>query len=315
VNLSCSCLHNQKNYLIIMFLELVFLSIVYWCFFIPNISSILVYAASTFFYITGFNFWMQKYKKNEHFSIDFTEHFIMNNSIVLLILITIKSFMKTELINIAISYIAIIIIFIAYYSYRIIKQNKEVTNIIKISPSFKLLTIVSIILLYLDFISLLYGKLTLQLIIYLPIFFILICSITLVFSKEISFKSIISFLLFANAFFISIFLLILNYQSNNYFTFLLIIHFILFASSICFFKLNSNFSDKKDIYCKNEFIYLLFFNTVLLFISLNNILSFEIAKGFTIYIFIVIISFIIYLAYHNYKILINKINTETNTGN
>lgn len=315
MNLSCSCLHNQKHYSIIMFLELVFLSIIYWYFFIPNINSILVYMISTFIYITGFIFWIQKYRKNEHFYIDFTEHFTMNNLIVLLILITIKSFMKTELVNIAISYIAIIVILIVYYSYRIIKQNKEVINIINISPSFKLLTIVSIILLYFDFISLLYDKLTLQLIIYLPIFFILICSITLVFSKEISFKSITSFLLFANAFFISLFLLMLNYQSNNYFTFLLIIHFILFSSSVCFFKLNSNFSDKKDVFCKNEFIYLLFFNTVLLFISLNNILSFEIPKGFTIYLFILAVSFIVYVVYYNYKILINKINTETNTGN
>ena len=192
------------------------------------------------------------------------------------------------------------------------REKEIIKNAAKIPVHFKLITLVSILIMCLGFIFFIYGKLSLQLSVYLPIFFILICCIIILFSREISFKSIISLILFSNIFFISSFMIVLNHQNGNYFVFLLIIHFILLSSSACFFKLNNNFSESKDICYSNEFISLLFFSTALIFIFINNILSFEIPKQFVTYISVFVIFFVCYLVYYNYKILANIKNSEIN---
>jgi len=306
------CLHSKKHYSAVMLLEFVFLSIVYWHFFSPDAGSISVYAVSVLFYITGFNFWILKYIKNEHFLMDFTEHFIINNFIAMLAIITIKLFADSGFSAVTAGFSAIILIISAYYMYRIRRQKEIIKNAVKIPVHFKLITLVSILIMCLDFIFFIYGKLSLQLSVYLPIFFILICCIIILFSREISFKSIISLILFSNIFFISSFMIVLNHQNGNYFVFLLIIHFILLSSSACFFKLNNNFSESKDICYSNEFISLLFFSTALIFIFINNILSFEIPKQFVTYISVFVIFFVCYLVYYNYKILANIKNSEIN---
>lgn len=301
--MNISCLHNQRYYAVVMLLEFAFLSVVYWCFFNLNINSASAYIISTFLYMTCFLFWIQKYKTNEHMSFDFSEHLIINNIIAVFTLITINDFINSGMTKATIWFILIILIFVSYYFYRI--KTQKTLQSTGIDSSFKLIAAVNILMLCLDFIFYLYGKLTLQFIIYLPIFFILICCIVIVFSKEISFKSIISLLLFSNIFSVSSFLLVLNYQAGNFFSFLMIIHLILFVSSAYFFKLNNSSSDSRTVYYKNEFLALLFFNTVLIFISINNILSFEIPVQFSTYIYVSTIFFTVYLFYYNYKILEN----------
>ncbi|MFA7074351.1 MAG: hypothetical protein WC234_04075 [Endomicrobiaceae bacterium] len=302
MNIACF-LRNQRYYAIIMLLEFAFLSFVYWHFFNLNINSASAYTVSVFLYITCFVFWMQKYKQNEHVSLDFSEHLIINNTIAIFTLIAINNLINSGLNGTTICFVSIILIFAAYYVYRI-KTQKTLKNT-GIDSTFKLIAAVSILMLCLDFIFYLYEKLTLQLILYLPIFFILICCIVIVFSKEISFKSIISLLLFSNIFSVASFLLVLNYQTGNCFSFLLIIHFILFSSSACFFKLNNSDSTNRSLYYKAELLALLFFNAALIFISMNNILSFEIPIQFSTYIYVSTIFFTVYLVYYNYKILEN----------
>lgn len=295
--------NKRQEYTAVMIADAVFLSAVYWYFLNFNVSSAMTYALYGLLYISGFYFWMQKYKKNEHNLLDFGSHFLIINIITLLILLTLKSFFSTGFTNISASYLLIAAIFALYYVYRFKKQNKEILDVIKISSSFKFLTALSVIFLCLDLVSAAAGKINLLWTMYLPVLFIFICIIRMLYSKEISPKSPASFILTANVLFFSFFMLGLNYANGNYFTFMLILHFVIFSCVVFFFKLNNVFLPAESIYSKSEFASLMFFNAAVIFILLNNILSFELPPALAAYIFIFTLSFIVYILYYIYQII------------
>lgn len=293
---------KQKEYTSVLIADAAFLSVVYWYFLDFNVSSAMTYALYGLLYISGFYFWMQKYKKNEHNLLDFGSHFLIINIITLLILLAAKSLFSTGFMNISASYLLIGAIFALYYVYRFKKQNKEILNVIKIPSSFKFLTALSVIFLCLDFLSAAAGKINLLWTIYLPLLFIFICIIKMLYSKEISLKSPASFILAANVVFFSFFMLVLNYAGENYFTLMLLLHFVIFSCVVFFLKLNNIFLPSESIYSKSEFMALMFFNAAVIFILLNNILLFELPPAISAYIFIFTLSFIVYILYYIYQI-------------
>ncbi len=290
---------KEKRYLWVMLADFIFLSSVYWYFFNFTANSAAAYAALTFLYAAGFNFWMYKYKKNEHNLLDFGNHFITINVISVFILLSIKSLYAGGLTFIAFSYAFIAAILASYYVYRFKKQNKEILDVIKIPLSFKILTGLSVVFLCFGF----FEKTNPSWALFLPAVFILICVIAALCGKKPSFKSPVSLILAGNAFFCSFFMLALNCADKNYFTLTLILHFIIFSSAVCLFKLNDAFLPTEDVYGKTEFISLMFFNAALIFILLNDIPLFALPPGFAAYIFVFAVFFIVYVSYYNYQII------------
>lgn len=297
---------NKKYYFYVMITELIMLSCIYWFFFNLMISSCLVYVLSVGFYVTAYRFWIRKFNKKEHLLIDNGEHFIMINLIFLSFILVVNSLITSAFYNnMLYVYLLIFIIFISYYFYRIKKQKNSLVLPEKISTTTKTVIVMSCIFLSFDFVVYLTEKLNIQLVLYLPFLFLILTFLLFIYKKVFLFKSFFAVILFFNVYIMSTILLVLNCLHNNFFPFTLIIHFTVFLSVISLMNANSTEIKEYDFTDSKEVMSLLFTNVVLIFVSLNNILSFQRPAIFVSYAFFVTILFISYIIYHNYKMYVN----------
>jgi hypothetical protein len=234
-----------------------------------------------------------------------TEHLTMINSIALLFLLLTNSLIfPASYKNMIFICGSVLLIFICYYIYRIEKQKKSQVSKPNIPSATKLLIILSCLFLLFDFTIHLSGKLSIQLVLYLPFFFLILSFLLFIYKKVFEFKSLFALILFCNIYMLSTVFLVLNYFSNNLFSFILFFHFIIFISVSCLITANSSLEDKDFLYSK-EFISLMFMNILLIFLYLTNVLLFPIPQIIISYNFFVAILFITYLAIYNYKNYIN----------
>ena len=294
---------SQKYYFCVMITESIILSVIYWLFFDITFSSIIVYITSITFYITGYILWKNIRQRNEHLLFNPSERYLIINLITLFFILLIGSFLSKDLIIMTPIYLLFIIIFVSYYIFRLKKQKESTVKMPTISSYSKNLTVMSILFLLFDLIVYICGRLQIQLVLYIPILFAVFTFLLSIYKKELAFKSFVAFLLFFNVYIISSLLLVLNYLYNNLFAFLVILHLILFFATVCLFKINSVETDDKDFYYNHNLFGLLFSNIIIIFISLNNILSFSIPNTFASYLYFSVLVIITYLIYCIYKIL------------
>lgn len=298
---------DKKHYFSVMLLEFTLLSCIYWYFFSFCFSSFLVYLLSLTFYITGYKFWLCIFREQKHLLFDNCEQFKVLSYIILAFILALNSLFSKDLFLMSFIYLLVLIIFIAYYIFRIKKQKKSVIPIQKFSSTTKVLTIMFAIFLLFDFVVWISGRMSIQLILYLPILFIILTFLFYIYKKNFSLNSLSSIILFANIYIISTILLVLNCIHNNFFTFMVLIHFVLFSSIVSLFTINSNENEEDNLLiAKEKFMSLIFSNIILIFISLNNILSFQIPQIFLSYLYFIAIIFITYIAYYHYKIFANN---------
>lgn len=294
---------TQKYYFYVMVTEFVILSVIYWFFFNLNFSSIATYILSVIFYITGYILWINIRKRNEHLLFNPLEHYLIINIITLLFIFFVNSLLTKDLVVMAFIYLFLLIIFVFYYIFRLKKQKKSIIAIPIISSYTKTLIAMNIIFLFFDLIVYICNRLQIQLVLYMPILFAVFTFLLSVYKKQLSFKSIMSFILFFNVYIISTFLLVLNYVHTNLFTFLVITHSILFFATVCLFTINSIETDEKDFYYNYNPFNLIFTNVIVIFVSLNNILSFNMPNIFTSYLYFSSLVILTYLVFCIYKIL------------
>lgn len=292
-----------KYYFYVMITEATILSVIYWFFFRLNFSSVAVYFLSVIFYITGYLLWKHIRQQNEHLLFNPLEHYLIINIITLLFTFFISSFLTKELIVMIPIYLLLIFIFTSYYIFRIKKQKTSIVAIPTISSFTKILIVMNVMFLLFDLIVYLCNRLQIQLILYMPILFAIFTFLLSIYKKQLSFKSLMSFVLFFNVYIISSLLLVLNYIHYNFFIFLVIIHSVLFFATVCLFRINSVETDEKYFYYNYNLFSLIFANVIIIFISLNNILSFNMPNMFTSYLYFVVLAVITYLFYCIYKIL------------
>lgn len=292
---------NKKNYFVVMITELIMLSCIYWFFFTFCFSSFIVYILSISFYITGYRFWLQIFKEQRHFIVDNSEHFMLFNIISLVIILAINSLLSPSMISMFFIFIATSIIFIGYYIFRLKKQKQSTIPVTKFSGTYKFISIMCSIFLLFDLIVWICGRMSIQLILYMPILFGIFTLLFFIYKKEISFNSMFPIILFFNVYILSSTLLVLNSVTTNFFTFMIIIHFIIISSIFYLFMANSTLTENDELLYRKNIISLLFANIVLIFICLNNILLFTLPQIFISYLHFVTIIFISYLAYYNYK--------------
>lgn len=294
---------SPKYYFTIMIVELTLLSIIYWLFFNINFASISFYILFVIFYITGYILWKNICQRKENLLFSPLEHYCIINIFTLLVIFFINSLFDNSLFLMSLIYLLFLIIFVFYYIFRLNKQKKSLVEIQKVSSYTKSLIVMNVIFLIFDLIVYRYNKLQIQLVLYIPILFAMLTFLLSIYKKVLSFKSLMAFLLFLNVYIISTFLLVLNYLNNNLFAFLVLIHSILFFATVCLFKINSIETDKQDFYYSHNLFSLLFANMIIIFISLNNILSFQIPNMFASYLYFAVLSLVAYLVYCIYKII------------
>ena len=294
---------EPKYYFYVMITEAIILSVIYWLFFNLNFSSAAVYILSVIFYITGYLLWKHIRQQNEHLLFNTLEHYLIINVITLLCTFFISSLLTKEVIVMVPIYLLLIFIFVSYYIFRLKKQKTSIVAIPTISSFTKILIVMNVMFLLFDVIVHLCNRLQIQLILYMPILFAIFTFLLSIYKKQLSFKSLMSFVLFFNVYIISSLLLVLNYIHYNFFTFLVIIHSVLFFATVCLFRINSVETDEKYFYYNYNLFSLIFANVIIIFISLNNILSFNMPNMFTSYLYFVVLAIITYLVYCIYKIL------------
>lgn len=296
---------TKKHYFFVMIIEFIFLSCIYWLFFSFNFSHFLVYLLALIFYFTSYKYWINILIKKENFLLSNSEHFTMINIIILLFILLINSITKSDYYkNIIFIYGTTLIIFIAYYIYRIKKQKRSQIPVIKFSSATKTLAILSCLFLLFDFYVYNAGKFSIQLILYIPFLFLILAFLLFIYQKVFEFKSLFALILFCNIYMLTTFFLVLNYISNNFFSFTLFFHFIIFLSTSYLLFANSKLVKEDFLYSK-EFLSLISVNILLIFLYLTNILSFIIPSIIVSYNFFVAILLITYLAIYNYKNYIN----------
>ena len=296
---------TKKHYFFVMIIEFIFLSCVYWLFFSFNFSSCLVYILSIIFYFTAYKYWINILIKKENFLLSNSEHFTMINIIVVFAILSINSIINVDYYkDMLFVYGTTAIIFIIYYIYRIKKQKKSQIPITKFSSITKLLTILCCLFFIFDFCVFFTGKLSIQLILYMPFLFLILTFLLFIYQKAFEFKSLFALILFCNIYILATVFLVLNYISNNFFSFTLFFHFIIFLSTAYLAISNSNLVKEDFLYSK-EFISFISINILLIFLYLTNILSFQIPSILISYNFFAAILFIAYLAIYNYKNYIN----------
>ena len=296
---------TKQHYFFVMIIEFILLSCIYWLFFSLNFSNFLVYFLFSLFYFTSYKFWINTFIKKEHLALSSTEHFTMINLIVFLTLLFINSLIFPVFYkDMIFVYGIILIIFIAYYIYRIKKQRKSEVSIQKLSSATKFIIVLSCLFLLFDFYVYILEKTSIQLVLYMPFLFLILTFLIFVYKKVFEFKSLFALILFCNIYILSTTFLVLNSISNNLFVFTLFFHFIIFLSVSYLITANSRLDNKDFLYSK-EFISLMFINILLIFLYLTNILSFPIPSILISYNFFVAILFITYLAIYNYKNYIN----------
>lgn len=296
---------TKQHYFFVMIIEFVFLSCVYWFLFSFNFSHFLVYLLALIFYFTSYKYWINILIKKENLLLSNSEHFTMISTIMLLIILLINSITNTGYYkDIIFIYGTILIIFIAYYIYRIKKQKKSQVPVIKFSSATKILATLSCLFLVFDFYVYNAGKFSIQLILYIPFLFLILSFLLFIYKKVFEFKSLFALILFCNIYMLTTFFLVLNYISNNLLSFTLFFHFVIFLSISYLLIANSKLVKEDFLYSK-EFLSLISVNILLIFLYLTNILSFTIPPIIISYIFFVAILLITYLAIYNYKNYIN----------
>ncbi|WP_372521015.1 hypothetical protein [Candidatus Ruminimicrobiellum ovillum] len=296
---------TKQHYFFVMIIEFVFLSCVYWLLFSFNFSHFLVYLLALIFYFTSYKYWINILIKKENLLLSNSEHFTMISTIMLLIILLINSITNTGYYkDIIFIYGTILIIFIAYYIYRIKKQKKSQVPVIKFSSATKFLATLSCLFLVFDFYVYNAGKFSIQLILYIPFLFLILSFLLFIYKKVFEFKSLFALILFCNIYMLTTFFLVLNYISNNLLSFTLFFHFVIFLSISYLLIANSKLVKEDFLYSK-EFLSLISVNILLIFLYLTNILSFTIPPIIISYIFFVAILLITYLAIYNYKNYIN----------
>ena len=296
---------TKQHYFFVMIIEFIFLSCVYWYFFPFNFSSILAYLLAVFFYITGYRLWIRIFDNKKHLSLNPSEHFTTINFIVLLSVLTLNSIMTKTVYSLIFVYLSMLIIFIAYYIYKLQKQKKSPVPVSKVSPTLKVAIVLSCIFLLFDFIVYHAGKLNIQLVLYMPFLFLVLTFLLFVYTKVFEFKSFFAFILFFNIYITATIILALNSLFNNFFAVTVIFHFIIFISVLSFMSANSTLEQENFFTYGKNFISLLLLNVLLIIFSLTNILSFNFPNFFTSYVFFIAILFIAYFAVYNYKTYIN----------
>lgn len=295
-------IENKKNYFIVMITELVILSCFYWFFFTFCFSSFLVYLLSTSFYITGYRFWLQIFKEQKHFLVDTVEHFLLFNVITLNIILAINFLLPFQNTSMFFIFMATSIIFICYYIFRLKKQKKFAGPTTKFLGTYKFISIMCSGFLLFDLIVWICGRMSIQLILYMPILFGIFILLIFIYKKEFYFNSMFPVILFFNIYILSSILLVLNAITTNFFTFMIIIHFIIMSSIFYLFTANSTQTQNDEFLYQKNIMSLLCANIVLIFICLNNMLLFGLPQIIISYLYFVAIIFISYIAYYNYKI-------------
>ena len=297
---------TKQHYFYVMIIEFIFLSCVYWLFFPFTFSSALAYFVFLSFYITGYRFWTNLLNKQENLLFCPSEHFTIIIFIIFLsILILNSSSNRGFHNNMFYVYAIIFIISFLYYIHRLQKQKKSTIPIPSFSPTLKSAIILGCIFLLFDFFVYRANKLSIQLILYLPFLFLILSILLFVYKKVFEFKSFFAAILFFNIYILATVFLVINYFSINFFSVTLFFHFLIFTSVIYLILANSTLSKEENFVHNREFIYLLFANVILIFISLNNVFYFNFPEIFKSYTYFVSILFIIYIVLHNYKIYIN----------
>ena len=296
---------TKQHYFFVMIIEFIFLSCVYWLFFSFNFPNCLVYILSVIFYFTSYKYWINILIKKENFLLSNSEHFTMISTIVFFFILLINSIINADYYKgMLFIYITTAMIFIIYYIYRIKKQKKSQIPTIKFSSVTKLLTILCCLFFIFDFYVFFTGKLSIQLILYMPFLFLILTFLLFIYKKAFEFKSLFALILFCNIYILATVFLVLNYISNNFFSFTLFFHFIIFLSTAYLAISNSNLVKEDFLYSK-EFLSLISINILLIFLYLTNSLSFIIPSIIISYNFFVAILLITYLSIYNYKNYVN----------
>jgi hypothetical protein len=295
-------LENKKNYFIVMITELIMLSCIYWFFFTFCFSSLLVYLLSISFYIMGYIFWLQIFKEQKHLLIDNSEHFLLFNIIALVIILAINSLLSPQLISMFFVFITTSVIFICYYIFRLKKQKKSNIAPTEFCGTYKFISVMCSVFLLFDLVVWFFDRMSVQLILYMPVLFGIFTLLIFIYKKEFCFNSLFPAILFFNIYILSSTLLIFNYMTTNFFTFMIIIHFIIMTSIFNLFMANSKTTENNELLYRKNIMSLLFVNIVLIFICLNSILLFQLPEIILSYLYFITIIFICYNTYYNYKI-------------
>lgn len=296
---------SKRYYFFVMLTEFTFLSCVYWLFFSLNFSCFLVYLLLSIFYFTAYKFWINLFIKKEHLLLSPTEHCTMINTIVLFFILIINSLIfPNSHGNIIFIYLVIFIIAVSYYIYIVKKQKHSQIPIPKLSAASKLLIILNCLFLFFDFFVYLTGKLNIQLVLYIPFLFLVLAFLLFIYKKTFEFKALFALILFCNIYILATVFLVLNYVSNNLFSFTLFFHFIIFSAASYLLTANSGLVKEDFLYSK-EFVALIYMNILLIFLYLTNILTFLFPSIIISYNFFAAILFITFLAIYNYKNYIN----------
>jgi len=297
---------TKQHYFFVMIIEFIFLSCIYWLSFSFKFSSALAYLVCTGFYITSYRFWIKILNKKENFLICSSEHFMIINFIIFLSVLTLNSLSAGSVSN-AMSYVyaTILGIFILYYIYKLRKQRKSPVPISAFSPTLKAAIVLGCIFLLFDFFVYRAEKLNIQLVLYLPFLFLILNFLLFIYKRVFEFKSFFAAILFFNVYIMGTVFLVLNCFTVSVFSLTIFFHLIIFISTVCLMISNSKLSKEETFTHNREFIYLLFANIVLIFISLNNIFYFSLPEIFKSYTYFISILFATYIIYHNYRTYLN----------
>lgn len=292
---------NKRNYFVVMITELILLSCIYWFFFTFCFSSLLVYLLSISFYITGYLFWLQIFKEQKYLLVDNSEHFLLFNTIVLVIILAINSLLPPQMTSMFFVFIITSVIFICYYIFRLKKQKKSDIAITKFCRIYKFISIMCSVFLLFDLVVCFFDRMSVQLILYMPVLFGIFTLLLFIYKKEFYFNSMFPAILFFNIYILSSVLLVFNSMTTNFFTFIIIIHFIIMASIFNLFMANSKTTENNELLYRKNIMVLLFVNIVLIFICLNSILLFQLPQIILSYLYFITILLICYNTYRSYK--------------
>ena len=293
-----------NNYLFVALTEYIILSTVYWLFFSFDLFTTVTYLLCSVCYFTAYILWNNEILlKNKKFLITDSEHFFMTGIVCLLFIFILNSFCDKNLYTMIPVYSVFLAMFILYYVYRIKKQKSFLKTNFQNSPALKFLIIMNFVFLIFDFFVNKYNALQIQLMLYIPVLFGIYTFIIFIYKKEISFKSFVSLAFLVNIYIISTVILVLNFIGNNFFTFTLIIHFILFCSIANFFLINSKNNIDEENFGKYNLVGLFFPNVILCFIVLNDVACLNAPNILANYTLLVSALLITYLSRCIYKIL------------
>ncbi len=294
---------NKKQYLFVMAVEFTVLSCMYWLLFNFKFSSFLVYILCTVFYFTMYGVWIKIFERKEHLLFHPIEKFFVTGIVFLSFVLAVNAYINPIIFpEMFCVYVIIFLIFISYYLFRLKKQKKSSVSLKPFSSELKLLTVMCGIFLLFDLIVFVSGSLNLQLILYLPFLFLILSFIVCVYKKYFKFNSFSSLILFLNVYITATLMLVLNFISFNFFSFTVMIHFIIFAAAVFVMIINSVETEDNGPLYDMKIVALIFLNIILIFVALNNLPT-QIPDIFASYLHFVSIIIISFLSWKNYKIL------------